>query len=161
LQQQTIYKMAGKVWIYLSDKELSTEMKASIVIDCDAFLKEWNAHGNMLTGSAEILHNRFIVIKIDETGYAASGCSIDKQVQFIKMLEQKYTISLLNRLLVAYKEANSITVKPANEVKRMLKEGSLSLDTIYFDAAIVDAQQFATSFEIPISKSWLAPKDLV
>jgi len=153
--------MAGKVWIYLSDKELSTEMKASISIDCDAFLKEWNAHGNMLTGSAEILHNRFIVIKIDETGYAASGCSIDKQVQFIKSLEQKYSISLLNRLLVAYKENGSVTVKPANEVKRMLKEGSLSLDTIYFDAAIVDAQQFATSFEIPISKSWLAPKDLV
>jgi hypothetical protein len=151
--------MAGKVWIYLSDKELSTEMKASIAVDCDAFLKEWNAHGNMLTGSAEILHNRFIVIKIDETGYAASGCSIDKQVQFIKVLEQKYNISLLNRLLVAYKEnCNAVTVKPANEVKRMLKEGSLSLDTIYFDAAIVDAHQFATSFEIPISKSWLMPQ---
>lgn len=156
-----IYKMAGKVWIYLSDKELSTEMKASIAVDCDAFLKDWNAHGNMLTGSAEILHNRFIVIKIDETGYSASGCSIDKQVQFIKALEQKYAINLLNRLLVAYREGDIVTVKPANEVKRMLKEGSLSMETIYFDAAIVDAQQFATSFEIPLSKSWLVPKDLV
>ncbi len=153
--------MAGKVWIYLSDKEFSTEMKANIAIDCDAFLKEWNAHGNMLTGSAEILNNRFIIIKIDETGYAASGCSIDKQVQFIKELEQKYTISLLNRLLVAYKEGDAVIVKPANEVKRMLKEGSLFLDTIYFDSAILDEQQFASSFEIPISKSWLAPKDLV
>jgi hypothetical protein len=153
--------MAGKVWIYLSDKEFSTEMKANIAFDCDAFLKEWNAHGNMLTGSAEILNNRFIIIKIDETGYAASGCSIDKQVQFIKELEQKYTISLLNRLLVAYKEGDAVIVKPANEVKRMLKEGSLSLDTIYFDSAILDEQQFASSFEIPISKSWLAPKDLV
>ncbi len=153
--------MAGKVWIYLSDKELSTEMKANIAMDCDAFLKEWNAHGNMLNGSAEILNNRFIIIKIDETGYAASGCSIDKQVQFIKELEQKYTISLLNRLLVAYKEGDAVIVKPANEVKRMLKEGSLSLDTIYFDAAILDEHQFASSFEIPISKSWLASKDLV
>lgn len=84
---------------------------------------------------------------------------IDKQVQFVKVLEQKYNISLLNRLLVAYK-GNSVAVKPANEVKRMLK-GSLSMDTIYFDAAIVDAHQFVTSFEIPISQSWLAPKDLV
>lgn len=153
--------MAGKVWIYLSDKELSDEMRTSISLDCDTFLKEWNAHGNMLTASAEILYNRFIVIKVDESGYAASGCSIDKQVQFIKVLEQKYNINLLNRLLVAYKEGDIITVKPANEVKRMLKDGTLSLDTIYFDAAIVDAQQFATSFEIPIGKSWLAPKNLV
>lgn len=152
--------MTGKVWIYLSDKELSTEVKASIAVDCKAFLNEWNAHGNMLTASAEILHNRFIVIKVDESGYAASGCSIDKQVQFIKVLEQKYNISLLNRLLVAYKDGEAIAIKPANEVKRMLKEGTLSLDTIYFDAAIVDAQQFATSFEIPIGKSWLAPKIL-
>lgn len=150
--------MNEKVWIYLSNKEFSEEMQNQISADCTDFMNDWNTHGNPLSGSFELLHHRFIIIKVNESMFAASGCSIDKQLQFIKFLETKYNITLLDRLLVAYREGTTVNVKPAAEIKQALKNGNLSPDTIYFNTAITTSAQFQSGFEAPIKNSWLIPK---
>jgi hypothetical protein len=149
-----------RIWIYLSDKKISGELRGLITKDCESFILEWNAHGTKLNSSFRILHEHFLIFEVNEENHHASGCSIDKQVHFIKQLEQKYGINLLNRLLIAYRLNNELIVKSANEVKQAIKNNLLPPDTITFDTSITDSFLFEKEFEKPISASWLMPKTL-
>lgn len=153
--------MNKRIWIYLSDKKISGVLQTSIAKDCTNFIQEWNAHGTKLDSGFKILHEHFLIFEVNEENHHASGCSIDKQVQLVKQLEQKYGINLLNRLLVAYRLNNEVIVKPAHEVKQAIKNNVLSPDTITFDTSITNSVQFESEFEKPISASWLMPKTLV
>ncbi|MGZ4066944.1 MAG: ABC transporter ATPase, partial [Bacteroidia bacterium] len=109
-----------------------------------------------LSASAELLHDHFIIIKADEEKFAASGCSIDKQFQFIKEVEKKYGLSLLNRLVIAYKEGNEIKTAHSSKVPQLLASGDLNENTIVYNVGAGTDTELATNFEIPLSKSWLA-----
>lgn len=145
----------SKVWIYLSDKKLSTEEELNLSKDLKLFLSEWKAHGTPLATSSAILHHHFIVIEVDENVYAASGCSIDKQLQFIKETEKKYGISLLNRLLVAYQYENQVKVIHSSKVQSMLTEGTLKEDTAVYNTAISTGKEFNQAFISALKQTWL------
>lgn len=147
--------MNNRLWIYLSDKAFDAETEKKISEEAARFLSGWNAHGKALTSSFEILHHHFIVIKADEKEYAASGCSIDKQFQFIKSIEQKYGIQLLNRLLVAYKRDNTVQITKTAGIGRLLEEKTLDENSIVFDLTIGTEEEFKNSFEVKMKDSWM------
>lgn len=153
--------MNKRIWIYLSDKKISGDLLTLITKDCTDFIHEWNAHGTKLDSGFKILHEHFLIFEVNEENHHASGCSIDKQVHLVKQLEQKYGISLLNRLIVAYRLNNEVYVKSAQEIKQAIKNNLLSPDTITFDTSITNSIQFETEFEKPISTTWLMPKTMV
>ncbi|MGZ3863899.1 MAG: ABC transporter ATPase [Bacteroidia bacterium] len=148
--------MNNRVWVYLSEKAFDKAVASSLKADLEIFLKGWNAHGTSLSASAELLHDHFIIIKADEEKFAASGCSIDKQFQFIKEVEKKYGLSLLNRLVIAYKEGNEIKTAHSSKVPQLLASGDLNENTIVYNVGAGTDTELATNFEIPLSKSWLA-----
>jgi hypothetical protein len=152
--------MSKRIWIYLCDKKIVGDLFNSIANECTLFINEWNAHGSKLDSSFKILYEHFLVFEVNEELHQASGCSIDKQLQLVKKLEKDFNISLLNRLLVAYRLNNEIIVKTAGEVKQAVKNNLLSPDTITFDISITDSELFETEFEKPISISWLMPKTM-
>jgi len=152
--------MSKRIWIYLCDKKIVGDLFNSIANECTLFINEWNAHGSKLDSSFKILYEHFLVFEVNEELHQASGCSIDKQLQLVKKLEKDFNISLLNRLLVAYRLNNEIIVKTAGEVKQAVKNNLLSSDTITFDISITDSELFETEFEKPISLSWLMPKTM-
>ena len=145
----------NRVWVYLSNKPFDEQTENSLKTDVQNFLLGWNAHGKALTASSEILHYYFIIIKADEEQYSASGCSIDKQFQFIKETEKKYTLSLLDRLLVAYKKENAVFVTHSSKIPQLLKDGIINEDTIIFNTTLSNESEFKTAFEIPLKESWL------
>jgi hypothetical protein len=148
--------MNNSVWIYLSNKAFDAQTEESLKKDIETFLKDWNAHGKALTASYEILHHHFIVIKADEEQYAASGCSIDKQFQFIKEVEKKYKLSLLDRLQVAYKDGNEVRVTHSSKIPQLLQEKTLNENTMVYNTAVSNDAAYKTSFEIPLKQSWLS-----
>ncbi|MGZ3866045.1 MAG: ABC transporter ATPase [Bacteroidia bacterium] len=148
--------MNNRVWVYLSEKPFDAATASSIKGDLENFLKGWNAHGTALSASAQLLHDHFIIIKADEEKFAASGCSIDKQFQFIKEVEKKYGLSLLNRLVIAYKDGNEIKTVHSSKVPVLLAENTINENTTVFNVGVGTDAELAADFEIPLSKSWLA-----
>jgi len=146
----------NRVWVYLSEKVLDDATIAALRIDLQHFLMGWKAHGEALSASAEILHKHFIIIKANEENVSAGGCSIDKQFQFIKEAEKKYNLSLLNRLIIAYKAGNEVKVIHSAKVPDLLASGQLNENTLIFNVAVANENEFTANFEIPLSKSWLA-----
>ena len=90
----------AKVWVYQSDRELTIEDEIRIRTALKDFVSGWNAHGTQLTGDYCIVHNRFVMLAVDESKAGASGCSIDSSVKVIKELGRELNINFFDRLQV-------------------------------------------------------------
>lgn len=143
-----------KVWIYLSDKKLEGAVLNALQQQGQAFVQNWKAHDVPLSASFEVLLDRFIIVKVDETQYNASGCSIDKLLRLIKQLESDFQLQLLNRLLVAYKTTNGVEVVHSSKIKDLLAAHSISPDTEIFNVAASDSNEFAKWLQ-PLKETWL------
>ena len=146
----------NRVWIYLSETVFDEQLELGLKTDIQNFLLGWNAHGKALASDFEIKHNHFIIIKVNEEDYSASGCSIDKQLQFIKEIEKKYDISLLNRLLVAYKKANEVMVIHSSKISQLLADRLINENTLVFNIALSTEGELTNDFEKLLKETWLS-----
>src|SRR3546814_18178135 len=76
------------------------------------------------------MYNRFIVVMVDETNSAASGCSIDSLHRFMKELEKALNIQLFDRLHIAWKDQEKVVSANRNTSGDMLKSGQLHSSTL-------------------------------
>lgn len=148
--------MQNRVWVYVSDKAFSAEAEEGLKHDTEAFLEGWNAHGTSLSASYEILDKHFLIISADEEKFSASGCSIDKQLRFVKEAEQKYGLSFLNRLIVAYREGHEVKTVHASKIPALLASGEINENTPVFNVGVGNDVELKNNFEIPLKQSWLA-----
>jgi hypothetical protein len=122
----------------------------------ERFLTQWTAHGNQLKAGFEIPYNRFIVIGLDQSLAAASGCSIDASVHFIQSVEGKYGIELLDKMNVSYKQGDYVAYKSLKDFKQMAKDRAISKNTIVFNNLVVNKEEYLQHWEVPASESWHA-----
>lgn len=90
-----------RIWIYQSDRELSETEVGLANNKLQEFAAQWKAHGKELAARAEIRYNRFIILFLNESVEAASGCSIDSSVRFLKAIENELGVNLFDRMQTA------------------------------------------------------------
>ncbi|MGO1520014.1 MAG: ABC transporter ATPase [Sphingobacterium sp.] len=146
-----------KVWIYQANRFFTepelTEAKAYL----DAFVRTWTAHGSALAGKAEIHHNLFVVLTVDESVANATGCSVDRSVHVLKELEQQINIGLFDRTLVAYVDAEGATQLVSRDVfEELVKQGEVTQETQVFNNLVKTEDEWETSWLVPFKASWHA-----
>jgi len=146
--------LESKIWIYQSNRKFSEEEVQAIETDLNLFLDSWESHGTGLESSYQIKYQRFIVIAVNQDVQVATGCSIDKSVQFIQQLEQKYQVELLDKMNVTYKTGEHIAHKTLLDFKKMAKEKAVSEHTIVFNNLVNSIEEFNESWEVPAAESW-------
>ncbi|MBK6839343.1 MAG: ABC transporter ATPase [Bacteroidetes bacterium] len=144
----------SRVWVYQSDRAFTSPDVEAIDQKIKAFLANWTAHDQALLASYEIRYNRFIVLMIDEKQAAASGCSIDKSVHFIQNLEKELNLSLMNRMLFAYKTAGNVSVVNRAIFEEKMEKGEITADTIVFNNLVQSKIDLDTKWEVPLKESW-------
>jgi predicted HTH domain antitoxin len=144
----------SRVWVYQSDKKLTDDTVQQIQQRLNIFTAEWTAHNNQLKAKAEIRYNRFFILIVDETQAGASGCSIDKSVNFMKKLEQEFNINLFDRFNLAYREANEVLSFPRHEFEELLKQGKINKDSIVYNNLVQNLTELETKWEVPFKDSW-------
>jgi len=144
----------SRVWIYQSDKKLADDVVQQIQQLLNSFTAEWTAHNNQLKAKAEIRYNRFLILIVDETQAGASGCSIDKSVNFMKRLEQEFDISLFDRFNLAYRDADEVLSLPRHGFEELLKQGSINSNTIVYNNLVQNLSELETKWEVPFKDSW-------
>src|SRR6185312_16880484 len=103
---------------------------------------------------AEVRYNRFLILIVDENQAGASGCSIDKSVNFMKQVEQQYGINLFDRFNMAYREGEKVLSAPRHEFEELLRSGKINSQTIVFNNLVQDLQQLENKWEVPFKDSW-------
>ena len=144
----------AKVWIYQSDSNLSSTDVELIEKEVKFFLNNWSTHNKEIESSYEIRYNRFLIIGLNENINSASGCSIDKSVNFIKNLQSILKVNFLNRLDVAYKIGNEINSISLLEFQTMIRENKLSKDSIIYNNMIDTKKLYLNNWETTIENSW-------
>ncbi|MCO6149116.1 ABC transporter ATPase [Flavobacterium sp. NRK1] len=144
----------SRIWIYQSNRKFSDEEVAEIEGSLKNFLENWAAHGAGLEASYQIKYNRFIILAINQSIQAATGCSIDASVQFIQALEQKYNVDLLDKMNVTFKLGEHIAYKPLIYFKKMAKEKAVSANTIVFNNLVNTVGEWQDYWEVPAGESW-------
>jgi len=147
----------SRVWVYQSDRELTDIEANEIRRKAAMFLMEWSSHGNLMKAAIDAVYNRFIVLLVDERTAQASGCGIDKSVRFMQQLEQDYKINLFDRMLVAYRDAETkIHTVKLYHFEQMMERGELTGENIIFNNLISDKTEFLSKWEVPVKNSWHA-----
>lgn len=148
--------MNERIWIYTLSKELTSEQLVDFKNRCQTFVSSWTAHDVSLDASFELYQNRLLIFKVNEDKYNASGCSIDKQLRFVKELEQAFSVELLNRLLVAYENNHQVEVVKASQIKELLAANTITSNTLVFDNTITESNQLESKWKQPLQSTWLS-----
>lgn len=145
----------NRVWTYIISKQLNDDEINDIKIIGTDFVNSWAAHDQKLTASFEVFKNRIIVVKVNEDVHSASGCSIDKLTRFIKDLENKFSIELMNRFLVAFKNNDNLEVVHASKIKDLLDKKYISENTVIYNTSLANSSDLM-EWEQPLKNTWLS-----
>jgi len=144
----------SRVWVYQSNRKLTDAETHDIQHRLDEFATGWTAHNHQLKARGEIRYNRFVILIVDESEAGASGCSIDKSINFIKRLETEFNLSLLDRFNLAYREGSEVLSAPRHEFEELLKKGAIHTDTVVFNNMVQNLDELQTKWEVPFKESW-------
>jgi len=146
----------SRVWVYQANRKLTDTEVQDIQVRLNDFATGWTAHNNQLKARAEVRYNRFLILIVDETQAGASGCSIDKSVNFVKQIEKEFNITLLDRFNLAYREGNEVLSAPRHDFEEMLKQGAINTNTVVFNNMVQNLNELQTKWEVPFKDSWHA-----
>ena len=103
----------------------------------------------------QILYDQFLIIGVNEAVNEASGCSIDKSVNFIRELGNALNIDLLQRSKIAVKKNAQVQLIDFSEIKTAIGEGLISRETEVFNNAIVTKLDLESNWILPAADSWI------
>ena len=144
----------SRVWVYQADKKLSDANVEQIKMQLDNFTTGWTAHNNQLNAKAEVRYNRFLILIVDESQAGASGCSIDKSVNFMKQIGEQFHINLLDRFNLAYRDGEEVLSAPSHDFEEMIKTGKINTDTIVYNNMVQNVAELQNKWEVPFKDSW-------
>jgi hypothetical protein len=145
----------ARVWIYQSSRNFTVAEKTVIDTELQQFTSKWEAHQQPLNASYQVLHNRFIVLAVDENYTAASGCSIDKSTEVIRKLSTALQIDLFDRLSVNYLSKGEWLSCKASELKNKINLGEFTPQTMVFNTLAQTKKDLETKMLVPAEETWL------
>lgn len=147
--------MANRIWIYQSIRPLTAVEIEKVSKEANDFTQSWVSHATPLTANAKVLHERFLILSVDETAYKASGCSIDKSLRFVVQLQEKIKTDFLNRLNFTYYDAdNNLQTIDSESFRELYKKKQINDNTIVFDTLLSKDTDFDKLFATKLGDSW-------
>jgi len=143
-----------RVWVYQSNIPFDNTAAAALSKQIQDFVVQWTSHNNALRAWGDFLHNRFIVLFVDESQAGASGCSIDKSVAFVKAVEQASGADFFDRFNFAYKEGDRVFAASRDEFEALYKNGKINDNTIVFNNLVQTKAEFEGKWQLPLESSW-------
>lgn len=145
----------ARTWVYKTARLLSAAEQRMVRDRGANFTGSWAAHGAELDATVDVLFDRFVVIAVDEDQAMASGCGIDKSVGFIKQLELDLNLTLTDRMIIVYEQADKLSSFRLEALPELLKQGTITADTIVYDDLVTTVGDLRSRFRVPLHDSWL------
>ena len=149
------FAATSRVWVYQSNRLLGIAEALQVEEELENFSKEWRSHGAPVKAKSFLFFGQFIVLMADETTIPVGGCSTDSSVHFIKKLEQKYSVSLLDRTQLAFIVNQKVQLLPLAQLTYAVEKNFINADTLYFNNTVTNKNELLHNWIIPIKDSWL------
>ena len=144
----------SRIWVYQSNRELSEKEVFTLENGLREFVNSWTAHEKNLRASFKVAHSRFIVLAVDENVENPSGCSIDKAMNFMKVVENEFGVDLFDRMSFTYLDGEEVKIANKKLFQELLEKGVINDDTLVFNNLLKTVGEFKSSWTIPYKNSW-------
>lgn len=144
----------AKAWIYPSSRKFYDTEIDGVHEKITSFLENWKASDESFQVSYKLLYNRFIVFFTDNGNEQLLNIDIDASVMFILQLQQEYTVELLDKMNVCFKQGEYVQYKDLKDFKKLIKNRAVTGKTIVFDNLVTSKEEFENYWEVPITESW-------
>lgn len=143
-----------RVWIYASNQPFKAEDIPLVRTKIQDFAQQWVSHNRQLRSVGDLIHDRFVVLMVDESQAGASGCSIDKSVYFLKSLQAAYGVDLFDRMQFSYLDGDEVKTVNRDFFAQLYQEGKINDETLVFDPLVSTKADFDAAFVKPLAQSW-------
>lgn len=137
-----------RVWVYQANELFNADIAQSISNNLNYFVARWKAHGKQLTGNAFVLGNAFVILTLSPQSAAATGCSIDDSVSFVKQIGKNYSIDFFSRKHIAYIKNNKVSICKFEDFNE-------TDDTLVFENHVSTVEALKTNWLVPFKQSGL------
>lgn len=144
----------SRVWVFASAKPVQGDGAKRLLAAADAFLADWQAHGQPLTAGRNWSDNRFLTIAVDQTESYASGCSIDGLFRSLKKIEPEIGTTLLDRNLIFFRSNGDVNSVRRSDFGKLGAEGRVNRTTIVFDPSVTTLGEWRSRFQSAVADSW-------
>lgn len=145
----------SRVWIFQANQQVPDDKLSEIHERVMDFVKMWTSHQAQLQATGSILHNRFIVLVVDQTMVGASGCSIDKAMHFVQSLGHHYDTDFMDRHYYTYVQNDHLHTVHADELRRLYSESIINDETLIYNNLVDTKKAFVEEWVTPIGRSWV------
>lgn len=147
-----------RLWIFGTDRDLTPADESRLRERLAPFLDAWTAHRQELTAGFDLRHGRFLMVGLDESRVAASGCSIDALLRELREAEDELGLRLTDAAPVWYRtEDGGVACVSRAGFRRLSETEAVDGGTPVFDLTVdtLGATR-AGRFELPARDSWHA-----
>lgn len=146
----------ARLWIYPASRALNSRELTELEPKLEAFAASWTGHRRDLRAYAGVWSERFLVIGVDETSAAASGCSIDASVRFVRSIGEVLGVDFFDRMTFYVKVESAIRAYPAGAFAEAYEDGELTDASTVIDPLVTSKAAALAGFEKPLADSWHA-----
>lgn len=143
----------ARVWVYPSSRKFYSQELDELNKKLANFVTSWKQNDEKFKASYQLLYNRFIIFLVEEDAKLINA-DIDQQVNFILELQQQYSVELLDKMNVCFKQAEFVQYKDVKQFKKLLKDKAVNDKTIVFDNLVRTKYDLENYWEVPITESW-------
>lgn len=151
----TDFPDTARVWIYQNNRPFSQEEEEEINLLLGNYVDNWVSHNRPVKGWASVLFNQFILLMADDTMDRLCGSAVDDSVRYIRGLEEKFGLELLNRMNIGFVKNDELLTIPINDVEQHFDDGTISQDTLFFNNSICTKKELLGKWIQPIEESFL------
>ena len=146
---------SSRVWVYPANRFLTYDELDIARARLYPFLSSWVAHDKALYTYGNVFHRRFLVLFVDETqASAASGCSIDASVRFVKDLGADLGVDFFDRMTYHYLIDEEIYEVRHGALDDAYSSGMVEDSTLFFDPLVKTKEDFIKRWIKPLKDSW-------
>ena len=145
---------SARLWVYPASRELTSHEVEQVTPELEAFAREWTAHRRDLRAYAGLWSRRFLVLGVDEAAAAASGCSIDASVHFVRSVGERLGVDFFDRMTFFVRQGKSIRAYTADEFAGAYRQGELHDESVVIDPLVASKAAAEAGFEKSLADSW-------
>lgn len=143
----------AKVFIYPSSRKFYDTETDKLVENIQTFLNDWSST-NKQNIAYKFLYNRFLIFFVDDQETSLQSSAIDAIVTFVFQIETNYSVSLLDKMNVCFKQGKYVQYKELKDFKGLLKNRALTEKSIVFDNLVTTKADFENNWETTVADSW-------
>jgi hypothetical protein len=147
----------ARLWILAAAEPVPGAEVPRILDHVDVFIRGWGSHKREVRAAREWKYDRFLLIGVDETQVALSGCSIDSMVRGMEEVGAALGITWDDASRVQFRDGIGIRSVTRGAFRELVGSREVDRETIVFNNVIGSVGALRRGrWEVPMRESWHA-----